>query len=334
MDVEDYDITVIMPCYNAMPYIKEAIDSILEQTYTRFILYIVYDDSNDGTLEYLNSIRDPRVQVRKNEYGKGIVNARNFGLDIAITKYVALMDADDIAIRDRLAIEREFMEHNEDVGAVGGIMQTIDEKGTVKCINGTIGKTSNEVKSWLFFGNVCPNGTMMYRNSMIKNAKIRYRDDVMEDYLFWCNVANESKIVILPNLLLSYRVWPNNRSGTVLGGSGSEKRQIIHNKINDYMFTSNGFKMNSFQKKYLYRSIREGGTTLSVPNALINAMTYNSLVKQATKMNQEWSESFIYLCKSKRNIEIKQAIKYVVKAPTRWLRKDRKKNQEKINAYS
>jgi len=101
-----------------MPYLAEAVDSILCQTLSDFEFVIVDDGSTDGTPEYLRGIKDPRVSIIRQDNG-GTAAAANHGLENVSTRFVARMDADDISLPDRLAKQLAFMKQNPDVGVLG-----------------------------------------------------------------------------------------------------------------------------------------------------------------------------------------------------------------------
>jgi len=101
-----------------MPYLEQAVDSILHQTMSDFEFVIVDDGSTDQTPEYLKSIQDPRVRIIRQVNG-GTAAAANHGLENVTTQFVARMDADDISLPTRLAKQLEFMKQNPDVGVLG-----------------------------------------------------------------------------------------------------------------------------------------------------------------------------------------------------------------------
>lgn len=104
-------ISVVMPTYNALPYIQDAVDSILAQSFDRFEFLIVNQRSTDGTDEYLDALKDSRVRVIHRQKA-GIGEALNIALQEARYDWVARMDADDIALPTRLEKEVEFLEGN------------------------------------------------------------------------------------------------------------------------------------------------------------------------------------------------------------------------------
>jgi glycosyltransferase involved in cell wall biosynthesis len=111
-------ITVLMPVKNGMPYLIEAVDSILEQSYSNFELLIIDDSSSDGSIDYINSIGDPRIRIIKN-YGEGIADALNTGIQVNYSKYTAIMDADDISDVNRIESQLNYLEENSDCILVG-----------------------------------------------------------------------------------------------------------------------------------------------------------------------------------------------------------------------
>ena len=103
-------ISVIMPVFNAEKYIKKAIESILEQEESDLELILIDDCGQDSSMEIANAIRDDRIRVLKNDKNRGIAFSRNRGLDEARGDYIALMDDDDIAPINRLALEKQYLE--------------------------------------------------------------------------------------------------------------------------------------------------------------------------------------------------------------------------------
>jgi glycosyltransferase involved in cell wall biosynthesis len=111
-------ITITLPVYNGMPYLKDAVESILGQTYDDFRLLIIDDGSRDGSTEYLKSIKDPRVDliVREN---RGLGATLNQLFAESETEYVVRMDSDDMCAPDRLKRMMAFIENNNDFVMAG-----------------------------------------------------------------------------------------------------------------------------------------------------------------------------------------------------------------------
>ncbi|MCP8319033.1 MAG: glycosyltransferase, partial [Candidatus Methylarchaceae archaeon HK01B] len=122
-------ITILMSVYNGEKYLREAIDSILNQTFKDFEFLIINDGSTDRTVEILRSYHDSRIKIITNEKNMGLTKSLNKGLKIARSEYVARMDADDISYPRRLEVQYEYMKKNPDVGIVGSWNDVIDDKG-------------------------------------------------------------------------------------------------------------------------------------------------------------------------------------------------------------
>src|SRR5690606_13489679 len=107
-------ISVVLPAYNAELYIKEAIDSVLAQTFTNFELIILNDGSTDKTEEIILSYQDSRIVYVKNEHNLGLIGTLNKGMALAKGKYIARMDADDICFPERFEKQVAFLEKNKE----------------------------------------------------------------------------------------------------------------------------------------------------------------------------------------------------------------------------
>ena len=94
-------ISVLMPVYNVEKYLQEAIESILNQTYSNFEFLIINDGSSDKSGEIINSYNDSRIVYLQNNKNKGLVYTLNYGISLAKGEYIARMDGDDISLPDR-----------------------------------------------------------------------------------------------------------------------------------------------------------------------------------------------------------------------------------------
>ena len=112
-------ISVVMPAYNAENYIREAIDSILAQTFRDFEFLIIDDGSTDHTVEIIRSYSDSRIRLYQNERNMGVAATLNRGLDLARGEYIARMDADDISLPERFAKQAAYMDAHPDVAVCG-----------------------------------------------------------------------------------------------------------------------------------------------------------------------------------------------------------------------
>lgn len=124
-------VSVITPAYNAGKYIRETIESILNQTFSEFEFIIIDDCSTDNTWEIIREYeaKDSRIRAIKNEYNLGIAGNRNKGLHLAQGEYIVWQDADDISLPTRVEKQLRFLEEHPKIGIVGGFLQFFDENG-------------------------------------------------------------------------------------------------------------------------------------------------------------------------------------------------------------
>jgi glycosyltransferase involved in cell wall biosynthesis len=125
-------MTVLMPVYNCGLYIKEAIDSILIQTYTDFEFLIIDDTSTDKTVSIIKSYDDYRIQLIEKPANSGYTNSLNQGLQLAKGKLIAHIDGDDISLPEQFAKQVAYLEANPEAVLCGTSYKIIDkEKRTI-----------------------------------------------------------------------------------------------------------------------------------------------------------------------------------------------------------
>jgi len=114
VDALDKLVSIIMPAFNSSEFLREAVDSVLEQTYPNWELIICDDGSSDNSLIIAQefSFVDSRIFVIKNKYAKGAPGARNSCLDVAVGRYIAFLDADDLWLPSKLSLQIGFMIDN------------------------------------------------------------------------------------------------------------------------------------------------------------------------------------------------------------------------------
>ena len=199
-------VTVLMSVYNGEKYLREAVDSILGQTFKDFEFLIVNDGSTDKSGEILESYNDPRIEIINNNKNIGISKSRNKGLRIARGKYIAVMDADDISLPRRLEKEVEFLEQNRNMGLVGTDYLIINEKGkvihAVRCINGY-----RELKIKLLEGNQFAHGSIMFKKECTKKVGF-YREEFMLalDYDLILRISEKFEVSNIPEFLYKWRI--------------------------------------------------------------------------------------------------------------------------------
>jgi len=204
-------VSVIMSVYNGEKYLKEAIESILNQTFRDFEFIIVDDGSTDKTPEILNEYakKDKRIKIITNPKNIGLTKSLNKALKIAKGEYIARMDADDISLPERLKKQVNFLTNYPNFGLVGCNVIVIDEKGNfVK--NVTLPESLN---SALRKRNRLVHGSVMFRKSLVKkiggyNEKIFYA----QDYEMFLRFSKISEIGRINEFLYKLRVHKSSLS--------------------------------------------------------------------------------------------------------------------------
>ena len=209
-----YGISVVMATYNTeLSMLKEAVDSILDQTFKDFEFIIIDDGSDNGSDVYLRSVRDGRVKIIYNPHNIGITKSLNIGFKHAKGKYIARMDADDISVPTRFEKEYDYMERHPDVIVCGsetaGVIDhtiVIDSKREHRPDN------MEEYRVKLLFKNPGPiHPTAMIRHEPLITHNIMYDERLIhaQDYGLWEDLSHYGKIHVLKDILLYRRKHEN-----------------------------------------------------------------------------------------------------------------------------
>lgn len=197
-------VTVLMPTYNVAPYVREAIDSVLQQTYHDFELLIIDDCSTDNTVEVVRNIDDPRIHIVQNEKNVGLAENLNRGLSHITTEYVARMDGDDIAEPFWLEREVTILDSHPEIGICSGGFERF---GTVKSLVRFPERHEDCMANMLF---ECSVIVPTFRMSLYRNHGLRYSTEAFpaEDYRFWAECLRVTKIYNIQETLFHYRMHP------------------------------------------------------------------------------------------------------------------------------
>lgn len=204
------NISVILPAYNAERFLKEAIDSILAQTYTNFELIVLNDGSTDRTEEIILSYNDPRIRYVKNETNLKLIKTLNKGIDLAKGKYIARMDADDISLPTRLEKEVKYMEEHPECGVVSVLPYVMAEDG--KILHKSRFFISTHHISCLYvnlFATPILHPGSFFQAEILKKYKYVDSPKVLhvEAYDLWCRMFKDNvKFGVVNEHLLNYRL--------------------------------------------------------------------------------------------------------------------------------
>lgn len=235
-----YKVSVIMAVYNAEIYVKQAIDSVLNQTLEDFELIIINDGSKDQTLNVIKSISDKRIVII-DQNNSGAANARNSGLKSAKGEYIAILDADDIALPDRLMKQVKFLEKNSEYGIVGGNAKVIDKDGIfVTNTNQTLDWNSIKLK---LPASPFIHSTVMFRSLLVKTIGLYPEIQTSEDALFFLKISKVSKMMNLQDCLINYRIVPS-----ALSRRSKNLVKLSNNYLTHFYLT--GLLPDDYQIKY------------------------------------------------------------------------------------
>jgi glycosyltransferase involved in cell wall biosynthesis len=253
-------ISIILPVYNGAKYLREAISSLIAQTFQDFELIIINDGSTDISEEVVLSCTDSRIIYLINERNKGLVYTLNRGIELAKGKYIARMDADDICVAVRLEKQFIWLEKNAATSVVGCHISFINDDGKVTGEWKEDMKTVNyrEIRQEMAWANCVAHPAVMFRAEVIKSYKYNDEQKNTEDYDLWLRLIADGLIIEkIPEKLLLYRVHNASITGTVLRKSNPFFKQF-HCKRKFLLQRMSEGKWGSFETAVLLSTIFDG----------------------------------------------------------------------------
>lgn len=209
MDSQTPKVTVLMAVYNGELFLREAIESILSQTFRDFEFLIINDGSTDGTRDILLSYYDTRIRLVHNEQNIGLTKSLNRGLGLARGVYVARQDADDISLPRRLEKQVTFLDEHTDVVILGTQAENIDRHGNV-CSRRVSSKASSElaIRWQLLFSNPIIHTSVMFHSAVVRQHG-GYDECFAssQDFELWSRLLYNYGVRNLKEVLVRYRVY-------------------------------------------------------------------------------------------------------------------------------
>ncbi len=198
-------VSILMPVFKTAPYLREAMDSMLAQTFKDFELIVLNDCSPDNAEEILDIYNDPRIVRYKGEKNAGLSNVLNVGIGMARGKYIARMDSDDISLPNRLQIQVDYLETHPEVDLVSAGMRLFGAKeGTwIRELN------PEKVKIEAMFHSPVLHASSVWRRDAFEKQGLHFRQEMVpaEDYDLWTRAMLKGlKLVNLPEVLYEYRI--------------------------------------------------------------------------------------------------------------------------------
>lgn len=218
-------VSVIMPVYNAEEnHLREAILSILKQTYTDFELIILNDGSTNNSEEVIKSFDDPRIVYVKNDKNLKIIKTLNKGLELAKGEYIARMDSDDISDTRRLEIQVKYLDEHPKVALAGTWAVAFPVK-----IKYRLPTHAQDIKMFLrYCSNCIIHPTVMVRKSVLAENNLKYDEAYphAEDYKLWCDLSEKYDLANIPEVLFAHRLHT-----TSVSALNARVQQNISDKI-------------------------------------------------------------------------------------------------------
>ena len=209
-EMQEPFVSGVMPVHNAGPYLEPAVRSILDQGFARLELIAIDDGSLDGSLQRLEQLgkSDPRLRVLANPRNLGIVATRNRGFEecSASSRYIAIMDSDDISARHRIGTQGDYLEGHPACALVGSHNRIIDAQGQVigtrryPCSYAAICKVMTR------YNPISQPVAMLRREVLAQVGPYDARYPRCQDYDLWCRIAARHEIANIDDFLLDYRL--------------------------------------------------------------------------------------------------------------------------------
>jgi glycosyltransferase involved in cell wall biosynthesis len=206
-------VSVLMSVRNGAPWVRDAVQSVLDQSAADLELIVVDDGSVDATPALLEAVRDPRLRVEF-EPPRGLTASLNHALGFARAPLVARLDADDVALPDRLARQRAFLDAHPDVGLLGTGAREVDAAGRdVALVTPPVEDAA--IRRALIRRNPFIHSSMMMRRRVVEAAGgYDARVPVAQDYDLWMRISRTTRLANLPEPLVVRRLLPARVSAT------------------------------------------------------------------------------------------------------------------------
>jgi len=219
-------VTVIMPAYNVGPWIHEAIESVLKQTFTDFTLLVIDDCSTDNTGEVVRSFSDSRIRYEKNPQNLGLADNLNRGLELSDTEFCARMDGDDIAEPMWLETGVKVLDSHPEIGICSFGFQFFGTKNSVV----RFPEWNEDSKVQMLFG--CTVIVPVFRRSVMVDNGLRYRTETFpaEDYDMWSRCYRVTQVYNVQETMFHYRMHE-----TQISTSKAEAQRLKSDSVRKYM---------------------------------------------------------------------------------------------------
>lgn len=305
MNIDHIFVSVIMPVYNAAPYLPESISSILAQTHTNFEFIIVDDCSEDQSVAVIKEFQDPRIWLIEKKTNTGISDTLNQGLAKAQGKYIIRMDADDISIEHRFVTQITFMEKNVQVGVAGSFMQKFQviDGNTQQLADHSFPIDNNHCRFNLFTHqgyNYHP--TVIIRHALLQKYNLAYDSSTepSEDSNLWHRLMPYCQFYNIPEKLVHYRVHPQQISTITENQLIPSHKDTLKQCIQSFMqeLTEEEFNLhyNFFHSQMTMRSLKQLRKTQRWLKKLLAANQKSEWICEQNYLRERIESSWFTFC--------------------------------------
>lgn len=213
-----------MPVYRTSPeHLRDAISSILGQTFTDFEFLILDDCPEDDREAVVKSFNDARIKYSINAKNEGISRVRNRLIDLAKGEYLAIMDHDDISLPERFAEQVAVLDANPEIGVVGSWFETFPVRKLFK-----FPEDDDEICQALTFDCFVRHPASMIRKSVLVDNGIRYEEEFSpaEDYALWGRLIGRTRFCNIPKVLFRYRIHCDSVSNRQFGKMADNAQRV------------------------------------------------------------------------------------------------------------
>jgi glycosyltransferase involved in cell wall biosynthesis len=296
-------ISVIIPTYNAEKFIAKTIQSVLDQTYQDFEILVIDDESSDRSVEVCQRFKDDRLRIISQK-NRGVPGARNTGIRAAKGELIALLDADDIWLPEKLAAHVQHLDQRPEVGISFSYSAMIDDQGVLTGLHQKPTRLDNITPDYVLCRNPIGNGsTPVLRRQVFDD--IAFEDDkygpvetcyfderilhsVAEDVECWLRISltTDWQIVGIPQSLTLYRIHENGLSANTM--RQLEALEFVAEKTRHYapeMIAASKSKAQAYHLQYIARravTLRDGRLAVTMLNRAL-ATDWRILLEEPKK---------------------------------------------------
>ena len=245
-------VTVVLPVYNGSKYLKETIDSVLNQTYQDFDFLIINDASTDTSEEVILSFADPRIKYHLNEKNLGSIGAPVKGMNMSETEYIARIDQDDIWLPTKLGKQIKLMDANPQIGICGTSIELFGDRTGIKIFP----ITNEHLKVGFLFFCCMSHPSVVFRKSFLVQTGVRYNEAyrLADDYKMWIDCIDLTQIYNIPEPLVRYR----QHEEQICSVANASKQILVQNKVRLEMLERISLNFSQNEKNFHINEFVEG----------------------------------------------------------------------------